>query len=424
MPLLGCGACGVRAIGIDCVQVPLEDLDCLRLSRSETQDHKRLGRYGVVASVFVAFNGTHFHLHPELVSTSSNGLVTVSLCKDCHSATSKGKVPHLSVASGVDFGVLSRLPADLSIPSLSLVEMQLVAPVRLYAAIVKLTPAGPSSSILIGHVITFRHDGPEVAAKAFNVLPNADALASVQVAFVGTQQQWENHKAGALACGSLRARPWVVRRFLEVKKAIDPQYAALDILSENEIEILLKDATQKFIDDVMLIDNEKSIRMDKVVHTDVAGVRKFEEDEDFSHLPAKREDVCIVSHALLSRNEGDDSSNHLLQSIQRTVIGNHASEPSTPVKEPAAPQSDAPPKRLIVSRLDNVPLNEFVENHNLYHSAFPHLFPLGKGITTTGSIPQKGMIHMLNQVSRVFAKDPPSINASAINMPVRWEHFP
>ena len=43
------------------------------------------------------------------------------------------------------------------------------------------------------------------------------------------------------------------------------------------------------------------------------------------------------------------------------------------------------------------PLNEFNENDQLLYSAFPHLFPLGKGLRGRGSVSQKDMNHIESQ---------------------------
>jgi hypothetical protein len=50
------------------------------------------------------------------------------------------------------------------------------------------------------------------------------------------------------------------------------------------------------------------------------------------------------------------------------------------------------------------PLNEFEQNDHLLYSAFLHLFPLGKGLRRTGSVPQKDVYHMENQWHGKFAK--------------------
>ena len=79
-----------------------------------------------------------YHLHPELVDKGTDG-PTVLLCEHCHAETSKGadaKAPKLSIANGIDFGLLSRIP---QLEPLSDVEQMLLSEVRLYHLVVKVS---------------------------------------------------------------------------------------------------------------------------------------------------------------------------------------------------------------------------------------------------------------------------------------------
>lgn len=51
----------------------------------------------------------------------------------------------------------------------------------------------------------------------------------------------------------------------------------------------------------------------------------------------------------------------------------------------------------------NEPCNEFVQNEVLMYKAFPHLFPLGKGLRNHESLPQKDCRHLLMQFHGKFA---------------------
>ena len=61
-------------------------------------------------SVFSANQGFSnlFHLHPELVSETDNGLQTV-ICPNCQKHLSKYNCPPMSISAGVDFGDFTRL---------------------------------------------------------------------------------------------------------------------------------------------------------------------------------------------------------------------------------------------------------------------------------------------------------------------------
>ena len=61
-------------------------------------------------SVFSADGGFSnlFHLHPELVSETDNGLQTM-ICPNCQKHLSKYNCPPMSISAGVDFGDFTRL---------------------------------------------------------------------------------------------------------------------------------------------------------------------------------------------------------------------------------------------------------------------------------------------------------------------------
>ena len=81
-----------------------------------------------ISSFFVAPDGQHYHLHRELVDTSSEGACSVCLCASCHMAAKKpeGSPPPNSIAGGLDYGLLSRVDLE----PLSPFEQLLLADVR------------------------------------------------------------------------------------------------------------------------------------------------------------------------------------------------------------------------------------------------------------------------------------------------------
>ena len=73
------------------------------------------------------------------------------------------KIPKLSIAGGVDFG----LPSRIGLETLTLAEEYLIAQARLLVSIVKLVGSQPTSrqSAKRGHIITFPHNGPTALAE-------------------------------------------------------------------------------------------------------------------------------------------------------------------------------------------------------------------------------------------------------------------
>ena len=65
------------------------------------------------ATVFSADQGFSnlFHLHPELVSETDNGLQKM-ICPNCQKHLSKYNHPPMSISAGVDFGDFTRLLLD------------------------------------------------------------------------------------------------------------------------------------------------------------------------------------------------------------------------------------------------------------------------------------------------------------------------
>ena len=144
-----------------------------------------------------------------------------------------------------------------------MVEVYLVASARQYVTIVKLVPGAGSSLVLRGHVITFRHNGPEIASKTLNALPDLSAMSAIMVAFVGTKLEWEKHRKGALACREFKARPQVLKHFLALKRAIDPNYANLIIADVDTMLVELRCIPSEITAKVHLIDEAGAIRIEK-----------------------------------------------------------------------------------------------------------------------------------------------------------------
>ena len=89
-----------------------------------------------VKSVFSADGGfsSLFHLHPELVSETDNGLQTM-ICPNCQKHLLKYNCPPMSISAGVDFGDFTRLL--LEPPNLH--EQILLSRYQLFVVVVKVS---------------------------------------------------------------------------------------------------------------------------------------------------------------------------------------------------------------------------------------------------------------------------------------------
>ena len=100
----------------------------------------RVDIYPVVSSYQDHSTGERFHLHPELVDKSGE-VSTVLLCHHCDN---KSMPPRMSIASNIDFGLLSRIDFRLETPSA--LEKMLMSKVRLFFPLSQL-PAGASNLV-------------------------------------------------------------------------------------------------------------------------------------------------------------------------------------------------------------------------------------------------------------------------------------
>jgi hypothetical protein len=132
------------------------------------------------------WEGTRYHLHPEAVTTVESAGVrsTLWLYSSCStSLVKKKKVPPLSIAGGMDYGVLERLHGTewALPPQWSLVEEAVLQLFRVYGTTVKLA-AG--KTVLSGHVVTVPQNGPVVAHKTLAAAVDG-VHASVSFTFLG-----------------------------------------------------------------------------------------------------------------------------------------------------------------------------------------------------------------------------------------------
>ena len=135
-----CACCGVKAISKDpdgTQTIPLSTLQILQYDAAQMEQLLMIPlQYRHVISNFT-HHGIVYNLHPEFVNPSQTN-PTAAICSSCWNDIVKAKIPHYSIANGVDFGSAARL----ALPKLTLTEEYLIAKSITLASIVKLTGFG------------------------------------------------------------------------------------------------------------------------------------------------------------------------------------------------------------------------------------------------------------------------------------------
>ena len=466
--LITCGSCGVRhypRTGIHFLDKKLSQLPILRLKNEQQVDpnnsslllpseqnlYDSLGIYKPLASVTVCTEDGHLYfLHPEFVSATKE----VKICNLCNDYIRKNTRPPQSVAGGIDFGNILRLqkinssnPNISNLKPLTHVELALIARVRQYGSIFKITSNLKQSRILTGHILSFLHTGAEAAAAALvhSKLPCvASVMKTIKVAFVGPSGSFEKlRQENTIAIHDLTVRSDVVLAWLKMLKKINPLYNDIDIDDSSATISDLNSMTEKLLVTAVCITNSLHRKMDDIITTDVATVRTTSDSvvpvttATFSTATPFAADsvmpvanttvtsstatpelvVMTAGHVFLSNHIDSAPDVHvaqreLLVELQNTLFPESVAAvvpippllPTPSLPPPQLPNNISVP-RIIAQRISNTPLNEFTENEQLFHLAFPNLFLFGKGVATAGSLPNKFVTYLLRQFTTSFAHE-------------------
>ena len=156
LPLCACASCGIRDPTLSYERHAVDDLpECFRVGAVQSARRAALGPVDLlvggdepgappptwrrtelrpIISCYEDNAGAEYHLHPELVDEDEDGHATAFLCQHCGDQSARGIAPKMSIAAGIDFGLLSRVPA---LEALTDAEQMLLSSVRLYHIIVK-----------------------------------------------------------------------------------------------------------------------------------------------------------------------------------------------------------------------------------------------------------------------------------------------
>ena len=105
----------------------------------------------------------------------------------------------------------------------------------------------------------------------------------------------------------------------------------------------------------------------------------------------------------------------VLQIAKKNVIPLCSTTQNTLANKPSnACHNDSEPD-VHAHRTTDTPTNEFSKNNVLFLEAFPHLFPLGKGMPFKRGIPNDYLVHFLCQGHNQFVGDAAFISLLAIS---------
>ena len=359
-----------------------------------------------------------FWIHPELVEQGTDGIASVRLCKHCHDCLASrprgrnigAKLPELSIANGIDFGN----PDRLGLPELTLVEMYLLSPVRLYGSVIKLRPFEKDGDVRIlnGHLIAFL----QLSANALGAIrSNAiryprldDVRRLVTVSFLGDRGQLERMLNGgdSRIPKDLTVRPDVVYLWLAALCVLNPEHFPPDSINNRTeaIDAELRELTQHLLADTINIDAIGQ-KMNEELESDTARVRY-----------GTQQHAADVTDAFGSESlaeEGAQGCGAAQPAIAATILRGNADSLGDPPDTETADILNAMRNVVSGNERDSVhrinrecnPVNEFTDNKRLILGAFPQLFLLGKGLKSTNSVPQRVAEHMILQFHGHFASN-------------------
>lgn len=501
--LLSCGCCGIRLLEQDklkdqaqAVQVQYQKMKLTELSvlKYEEMDEYLLQKNKQHPPIVVPANASgdqmvlhkedfysryrsplhgNYHLHPELVQQDDNGCEFVYVCPTCHSCLTgkkkkkpNPKIPPLSIAAGIDFGNYMR--ANLEPPNLH--ETVILSLNRLIFATVKI------SSNCSGHVnftrnkvrfnaVLFTHDALNVAIDTLN----KDEMFTVErmkdtlkLYLLGPDGRLDSLTRLAFGRHDLLARPWVLYQWINVCKAVNPEYKDVPDLSYGLLHRNVTEANDYIRENMTTINDNQTLRFETGLGSDVAKVQSdevsdptnkhesmlqtepgAEPHEQFSGLPdgqnmdietpiqysyvTRKASTCLRDNSVLSAAclesignlIGLDRPSHNKQDQQQDNLRNENGDSHTETgtvsvnyKPVCDDQQDYDEDKLLGigmdgSRRSAQSINEFCDNDDyILATTFPHIFLFGKAYgRPVGrlSIPQRN--HLLRQFTLIPSQD-------------------
>ena len=321
--MLMCACCGLRKIDSDMKLkyrlVKLEDLNILKLSKEETEEHRaRISDpnynptppcndsggtklfelwklYGVYPQVAGAEE--YHHLHPEFVETISrdaeedkeedegndrndddndgdSSYTAAMICDQCHDSIERGKLPAYSLANEIDHGVAQRIGLE----PLSVIELHILFLVQTYIQIVKIeTNTGRqrnhTKSTLRGNCIHFSHDAPSVLCYVLKV----DTMVSdICIQFAGCKSKY-NHlfkRLNDMDSAHVMGRAFNLYMWYSVLRVVNKLYTEEpERPSLSELQRRLKEVNSVLVGEAIKTFDDELVENKNIQSNDVAQIR-------------------------------------------------------------------------------------------------------------------------------------------------------
>jgi hypothetical protein len=365
----------------------------------------------IMSSYLCEKNKNRYHLHPEAIRLNTANIEVCDLCVGCFSLVSeerdagaidpnaldaelqqtkrdisreKVRASSMSIASGCDYGILSRI-TELKSPSM--LERCLLCPQRAYYVTVKVkNPIGlPGAKSLQGDIICFTQDGPAEAIRLLGKSAKETLKERIdwvrgggnfRVVCVDDQGNMENwlHDNSVLI-----ARPHIIFNELRVRAKLDEATGNESGDVDPEDFTYLEDfvaplngfAEAMFKSARHLRDKEyvalEALR--QLAASDVAGVRDFDNGGEIgsvgvmsSSIDIPIGDSTINVDTFLDLMQGDASNEHYDPDIEKDSATSAPEAPSGSISTKLPRSSDA--------------VNEFENNGLSIMKLFRHIFPL------------------------------------------------
>ena len=365
-----CAMCGVSFFGSGV----LHGVDALIRRRAALEHlqfdevaHRQASDRPPESLTLIEFGGRKYHMHH--IRPDGSFITCSQCCADLERAAdatirwrerTRAERRRLSLVLGRDYG-----PMPDHLPHLTVVEMIMIAKVRIYRHVIKLTGGMAGNR---GHTICFPHDAP----KQITTLP---MLSADDIGVILLQRPNQQHSRQSPLHPSLTVNRTAVMAWLIWLKNNNRLYADITILDAaharwDEMDALLQDPVVQ--------ESADAVDMDDAVRSNVA------DSTDRPDLEA------VLVDRRRTRNDP--------AAVFRTVLNLMGEEEA----ELDAPAPAAPVLRPVDER---APTNEFLTNGISIMQSFPCLFPYGFGLEDChASIPTSVVRHLLSQRSGRFER--------------------
>ena len=230
-----------------------------------------------VFSCYKAADGNRYHIHPELVTTCTNGNEVTDVCKKCKNKLDEGELPELSIANGVDFGNYKRL--GLTEPNLH--EKAIISQIRNYIKYIKVrysvtgTNRSYTMNKLDAHVVMFADDTTGVVRRCWK---KEHIKTAIQLLLICPDGKPDKLVRDLLGSTSVIGRSYVVHQWLSVLDVVSSQYGTdvcpTQTLPEFSIfHQTMREAIEEMVGNAEISTSPSQLRFENESGSDVAQVR-------------------------------------------------------------------------------------------------------------------------------------------------------